>query len=328
MQKSLSSRERILEVISILEKNTDNEDMKTLHDIHAMLPEISNAGVGTVREDLLALEESTIFPILAVQEKNGKQKHYHFDGRLFEIHELRLLMDAISAAKFISQLETNQLLMKIRKLTSRRLAKQLNNELYVVNNAKHNLVEVTKVVEQLHIGIQDRKIIAFKYGRYGTDLKFHLSNDENDYLVKPYGLVWNSDRYYLIGEFIAEGDIRQYRVDRMRSIQVTDESFVPDPDFILKNHVSKMFHMFGGEPLSLEAVFSNDLINVVIDRFGTDANIQVKGSDSFILKTQAIMSDGLVQWLMRFGHRVKVIHPESLVNQMKEEAKLFYENYH
>ena len=328
MQKSLSSRERILEVISILEKNTDNEDMKTLHEIHAMLPENSNAGVGTVREDLLALEESFIFPISAVQEKNGKQKHYHFDGRLFEIHELRLLMDAISAAKFIHQSETNRLLMKIRKLTSRRLAKQLNNELYVVNDAKHDLVEVTKVVEQLHTGIQDRKVITFKYGRYGTDLKFHLSNDENDYLVKPYGLVWNSDRYYLIGEYIAKGDIRQYRVDRMRSIQVTDESFVPDPDFILKRYVSKMFHMFGGEPLSLEAAFSNDLINVVIDRFGTDANIQVKGSDSFVLKTQAIMSEGLVQWLMRFGHRVKVIHPEILVNQMKEEAKLFYENYH
>lgn len=328
MQKSINARERLLEVISILEKNTDEEDMKTLHEIHAMLPEHSNVGVGTVREDLLALEDSYIYPILSVQEKVGMQKHYHYDGRLFEIHELRLLMDAISAAKFIPQSETNGLLMKIRKLTSKRLAKQLNNELYVVNEAKYNLVEVTKVVEQLHTGIQDQKVIAFKYGRYGTDLKFHLSNNEDDYLVKPYGLVWNSDRYYLVGEYIAEGDIRQYRVDRMRSVQVTDDNFVPDPDFNLKNHVSKMFHMYGGEPLSLEAVFSNELINVVIDRFGTDANIQAHGPDSFVLKTRAIMSDGLVQWLMRFGYRVKVVHPETLVNQMKEEAKKFYENYH
>ncbi|MBO1914410.1 hypothetical protein J4G37_57530, partial [Microvirga sp. 3-52] len=83
-------------------------------------------------------------------------------------------MDAISAAKFIPQSETNGLLMKIRKLTSKRLAKQLNNELYVVNDAKYDLGEVTKVVEQLHTGIQDQKLIAFKYGRYGIDLKFHL----------------------------------------------------------------------------------------------------------------------------------------------------------
>ncbi len=89
-----------------------------------------------------------------------------------------------------------------------------------------------------------------------------------------------------------------------------------------------MFHMFGGDPLSLEAVFSNELINVVIDRFGTDANIQAQDSDSFVLKTRAIMSEGLIQWLMRFGHRVKVIHPETLVNQMKVEATKFYENYH
>ena len=69
MQKPLNSRERILEVISILEKNTDDEDMKTLHEIHAMLPENSNAGVGTVREDLLALEESFIFPISSGSRK-------------------------------------------------------------------------------------------------------------------------------------------------------------------------------------------------------------------------------------------------------------------
>ncbi len=225
--KPISARERLLEVISILEQNTDEENMKTLHEIHAMLPEHSNVAVGTVREDLLVLEESFIFPVTGVQEKNGMQKHYHFDGRLFEIHELRLLMEAISAAKFIPQSETNKLLMKIRKLTSRRLAKQLNNELYVVNDAKHDLVEVTKVVELLHTGIQDRKIIAFKYGRYGTDLQFHLSNNGDNYLVKPYGLVWNSDRYYLIAEY-AENDIRQYRVDRMRSVQVTDDNFVPD----------------------------------------------------------------------------------------------------
>jgi len=40
-------------------------------------------------------------------------------------------MDAISAAKFILQRDTNRLLMKNRKLTSRSLAKQLTNELVV-----------------------------------------------------------------------------------------------------------------------------------------------------------------------------------------------------
>jgi len=218
--------------------------------------------------------------------------------------------------------------MKIRKLTSRRLAKQLTNELYVVSDEAHELGEVTKVVEQLHTGIQDRHVVAFKYGRYGTDLNFHLSNEGQDYLVKPYGLVWNSDRYYLVAEYMPEKKVRQYRVDRMRSVRVIDDHFTADPDFNLKNYTPKMFHMFGGEQISLEVEFSNNLINVVIDRFGRDANIQVKNTDLFILKTQAIMSEGLVQWLMRFGHQVKAIHPEKLVQRMKEESKLIYENYH
>lgn len=48
------------------------------------------------------------------QEKNGLKKHYYYDGRLFEIHELRFLMDTIVAANFISTADENQLRMKIR----------------------------------------------------------------------------------------------------------------------------------------------------------------------------------------------------------------------
>ncbi|MFD1206278.1 MULTISPECIES: hypothetical protein [Sporosarcina] len=66
-------------------------------------------------------------------------KHYYYDSRPFEIHELRLLMDAISAAKFISRNETD--------------------------------------VQLLHEAIHDKHIVAFQYGRYRTDLNFHLSNE-------------------------------------------------------------------------------------------------------------------------------------------------------
>ena len=191
----------------------------SIHDIHGFFPEGANVGIRAVREDVQALEHSIIFPVTAVQEKIGLEKRYHYDGRHFEIHELRLLMDAISAAKFIPKHETKQLLMKIRKLTSRRLAKQLTNELYVAEELNVEVDKITSTVQSLHKAVQERRLVAFQYGRFATDLEFYLSKEGKDYHVQPYGLVWNNDKYYLIGHNIVQDEIRHYRVDRMRNIR-------------------------------------------------------------------------------------------------------------
>ncbi|WP_191695775.1 helix-turn-helix transcriptional regulator [Sporosarcina quadrami] len=324
----IPARERLLEVIHILEAYSDEEDKLSIHDIHSRFPEDAQVGIGAVREDVAALEESIVFPVSPVQEKLGMPKHYYYDGRPFEIHELRLLMDAISAAKFISRPETDRLLMKIRKLTSRRLAKQLTNELHVAEPSAQDATNIVATVQLLHEAIHDKRIVAFQYGRYGTDLQFKLSNEGQDYVIHPLGLVWNNDRYYLIAYFPLAEEIRQYRVDRMRNVRVQDEPFVPAPYFDLHTYTKKMFHMFGGELISLEARFAAQLINVVIDRFGLDANIQDHEDGTFLLKAQVSMSEGLVRWLFRWGGDVKVIHPQQLVSRMKEEAEKMYKHYH
>ncbi|AOV07081.1 helix-turn-helix transcriptional regulator [Sporosarcina ureilytica] len=324
---SFSSRERLLEVVRILQEHTDVNHMLDIHEIHGYFPESSKVGIRGVRDDIQALEDSNAFPVISVQEKNGLKKHYYYDGRLFEIHELRLLMDAIVAAKFIPQNEAERLFMKIRKLTSQHLAKQLMNELYVTEKIDFNTQEVTTFVQNLHEAIHEKKLVTFQYGRYGTDLQFQLSNDGKLYEVKPLGLVWNRDRYYLIAHYIPKNQVRQYRVDRMRNVRVLEEDYVPDPDFNLQEHIKNMIYMYSGDMISLEAEFSETLINVVIDRFGLESNIQSQDNGKFVLKAKVAMSDGLIGWLLRWGSDVKVLHPPVLVHTMKEEIKKLNQHY-
>jgi len=323
----LTARDRLLEVIRILQAHTDEKTMLTIHEVHGFFPEHVKVGIGAVRGDVHTLENSTIFPVVAVQQKNGLPKKYYYDGRLFEIHELRLLMDAISAAKFIPKRDTNRLLMKIRKLTSESLAKQLTNELVVDEQSTQGAVQIISTVQLLHEAINDQRIVAFQYGRYGMNLEFNISHDGNEYFVKPLGLVWNNDRYYLVAHFIKEDEIRQYRVDRMRNVRVLEERFVSDPYFELKTYTSRMFHMYGGDMISLEAKFHEKLINVVIDRFGLGANIVDQQNGTFLLKAQVTMSEGLVRWIFRWGGDVKVLYPDQLVQRMKQEAEKIYAQY-
>lgn len=326
--ESLNARDRLLEVIRILQEHTDETAKLTIHEIHGFFPEHTKVGIRAIRDDVQSLENSIIFPVIATQEKNGMTKQYHYDGRLFEVHELRLLMDAISAAKFIPKRDTDSLLMKIRNLTSRNLAKQLKNELQVAEEIHSSNHEIISTVQLLHEAIHDHRVVTFQYGRYGTDLSFTLSKGGYDYCVKPLGLVWNHDRYYLTAHYAEADEIRQYRVDRMRNVLVQEEQFIPDPYFNLHAYTSKMFHMFGGDTISLEAQFEMKLLNVVIDRFGLHANITDQQVGTFLLKEQVTMSEGLLRWLFRWGGEVNVFHPEILVTRMREEIEKMHINYH
>ncbi|MET3574919.1 helix-turn-helix transcriptional regulator [Bhargavaea ullalensis] len=321
----LNSRERLLKVVHLLMEETDERHPLTIHEIHARFDGLG-VSLKALREDVQALEESDDFPVAAVQEKEGTVKQYFFDGRRFRVHELRLLLDAISAAKFIPEQLTQSLLGKIRKLTSRPLADQLNNELHVAADSA-DVTDTAAAVQTLHEAVQNRLRIAFKYGRYTPDLDFRLSRDGGDYVVEPYGLAWNNDKYYLIAYFPEKEEIRQYRVDRMRGIRLAGGDFVADPGFSLQAYLGSAFHMYSGEAISLEARFENRLINVVVDRYGTSANIRRDGEGHFILKTQAAMSDGLVRWLLGWGAGVSVLHPPQLTGRMREEIKRMNELY-
>lgn len=317
--KKMTDKERLLEVLHILEKETDEAHPLTIQDILAMFPTDSKVGEKGIRSDLTILEQSISHPIIAKQKKNGLPKYYYYDARLFEIHELRLLMDAIVAAKFISEADANQLLMKIRSLTSNKLAYRLQNKLHKPNENDGAIVNSAKQVQTIHEAIYAQKQIQFQYGDYTTNREFSLRKEGALYEVHPYTLVWERDRYYLIAYSVKDQEVRHYRVDRMRNVEATSIDFVVDSDFNLQKKLKHLVHMYDGEIISLEADFHEDLINTVIDHFGIDSNIEDLGNGYFKLKTSVAESDGLVGWLLRWGSRVKVHHPEHLIHQMKEE---------
>lgn len=146
--------------------------------------------------------------------------------------------------------------------------------------------------------------------------------------MKPYGLVWSQDFYYLIVEPVGEKGKRHFRVDRMRNVFVSDNSFVKEANFDMNEYLKKLFHMYVGEEITMEVEFDNHLINVVIDRFGPGADIRPMNNGRFKFFTKAILADGLVRWLLTWGSDAKVIYPQKLVDRMKEETEKFYHTYH
>lgn len=325
----LNAKQRLLKLQDILKRYTDEENELSLNQIVDMFSQETNRVVGkkAILDDLKELEKSLLFDVTVNHEKEGVEKFYSHQQRLFEVHELRLLIDAVSSAKFISTAETEQLINKIKKLTSEKQATLLKNTILFSENVKNENQQNNYSIHELHTAISNFRMITFQYGKYNLSKKFEFNRNGEFYFVKPYALVWSNDFYYLIGEFSPTGEIRHYRVDRMRIVSSTSEFFVPNPDFNVTKYTEKLYFMYSGEESLIEIEFDNHLINVVIDRFGRGIHIRPVNENSFRVSTQAIISDGLVRWLLTWGSDARVITPSPLIERMRTEAEKLYQAY-
>ncbi len=318
----IDNKERLLRLMTIFSQETDEDHEISLDEIIHRFQQIYGPDVklnkNSLKDDINHLINHS-FDVTINQEKDGLPKYYSHQYRLFELYELRMLVDAVVSAKFITKQETRQLIGKIRKLTSNHQGKKLQNEIQVDSSIKSESPYIRLAIHDLHQAISERRVITFQYGRYDIDKNFNLSHEGSLYKVKPYALTWANDFYYLIAYYYEAGEIRHYRVDRLRNVSILEESF-PYESFDVSKYVQSTFHMFAGDEEWIKVKFHNGLINVIIDKFGKEADIRKYDDEHFILSTKARISGGLVNWILNFGSQAKVISPNSLFQTVKEEV--------
>ncbi|WP_067728381.1 helix-turn-helix transcriptional regulator [Oceanobacillus damuensis] len=318
---------RLLVLRKILFEKTDEQNEMGIQEIiESLQREIPDTTFDkrTIKRDLEILDE-TDFEIVRNTGKFGKILYSH-QARLFETYELRLIIDAILSARFITEKEKNNLIDKVKMLTSKRIAKTLPEPILFSQSSSMDYELVKLNIDFVHHAISEKRLLSYQYGKYNIHKQFEYNRNGDRYLVEPYALIWQNDYYYLIGRFRQNGEMRHYRLDRIRNIEITEERFVKN-DFNLQDYVGQSFHMFAGKEIWIKIQFHKDLINVVLDRFGLEADIKELDEDHFILKTKAKLSDGLINWILTWGNKAKVLAPEDLVSRVKGQITRMMEVY-
>ncbi|QEY34007.1 WYL domain-containing protein [Caproiciproducens galactitolivorans] len=142
-------------------------------------------------------------------------------------------------------------------------------------------------------------------------------------IISPYALLWHNDKYYLAGNYEKYNNISNYRIDRMKHVELTDLSVRPFSEvsdyrecFDTTDYARKSFHMFHGEQERIVLRCSNDLIDVIVDKFGRNIELSCHDRNAFTVRASVFVSDGLVEWLMQHGDRVVVLSPKRLKEKM------------
>lgn len=259
-----------------------------------------------------------------VMEIRSREKKYYLDDRLFELPEIKLLMDAVQASRFISPNKSQQLLAKLTKLTSEPNAEKLKRNLYVTGRIKSDNEKSYYIVEAINDAINAGKQISFYYTDYNARKERVLKNDGKPYVVSPYALIWDGDFYYVLGWNHARNQINAFRVDRIsRQPEILEEPAVPMPEHLnLADYSREVFRMYDTEkPLEVTLLCDNSLMKHLIDQFGLDVRTEIVDSKHFRARVLVCTSPTFYRWVFGWCGKMKIESPAAVWEEYHRLAK-------
>ncbi len=154
--------------------------------------------------------------------------------------------------------------------------------------------------------------------------------------VTPYAMIWQDDHYYLISNNEKYDNLMHLRIDRMRSVEMTDKPArkadeIPDfkeTGYDVGEYTKRLFSMHGGKMADVELVCGRGILEQIADRFGEDLFIRNVTDTTFTVSIKAALSSALVTYIINYGKDITVKKPEELRQMVKlraEEISKMYE---
>ena len=328
MPKGTNNKFKLYRLAQIMLEKTDDEHYITMPEILSALKEYDiTADRKTIYADLKDLEQ---FGIEIEGEPVGNKYHYHVISRSFELPELKLLVDAIQSSKFITARKTNSLIKKLETLVSKYDAAKLQRQVYVSGRIKTMNESIYYTVDAIHNAISENKKIQFQYYQWNVKKEMELRHGGAYYHISPWGLSWDDENYYMIGYDSEANLIKHFRVDKMLHLQMMDEKREGKEHFKkmdMADYAKKSFGMFGGKEQNVKLKVANYLVGVMIDRFGKDIMMIPADDQHFTMHVDVHVSGQFFGWIMSLGEGVKIIGPDEVVDQMRQEIRRLNDQY-
>ena len=328
MGKENFSKIKLLRIWEILKQDSDENNPLTTNQI---LVKLSESGIICDRRTLyqdIAILNSYGYEVIC--KKGQHSNGYYVIDRSFDVPELRILIDAVQAASFISPKKTAELTDKIAALGGSYRADILKKNIVEFNTTKHNNEHIYYSVNAIEDAILAGKKISFQYFDLNESHERVFRKNGEKYLVNPVAMVFSNDNYYLICYHDNHDGITTYRIDRMLNVSVSEQEInkAAQPKGLnIAKHRKQSFSMFGGKTETVKFEADKDLLDVIYDKFGEDTQIRPLGNGKISFTADVEISPMFFGWCCSFGKRLKIIAPFTMValvsNYIKELAQIY-----
>lgn len=322
LSENEAGRIRILALLELMTRLTDEEHPLSAEELGELLREKGiSAGRKTIYRDISALREHGTDILFTRRPRAG----FFVASRRFEPPEVRLLIDAVRAAPFITEKKTAELTEKLRGLLSEHQARETAGQAHVEARPKFDNEEIYYSIDAVGRAVAQKKKISFLYHHNAVRGNRIVRDEGRRFVISPYALVWDSDRYYVAGNYEKYDDVSVWRLDRIRRAGVTSQDARPFCEvseyrdfFDAEDYAAKTFHLHHGEKQGVVLRCSGEALDPLLDKFGGELRLSGGDGGCFTVRADVYAGEGLVEWLLQYGDRITVLSPETLREKVAE----------
>lgn len=174
-------------------------------------------------------------------------------------------------------------------------------------SSSDNSIETIKIILD---GINTKKMLEFYY----------ISSEQEvikKYKITPHSFSYESGIYYLLGKPSDEA-INHFRVDKIRKIQLLEESGEILNFKDITSYLNKTWYMHRGEETKVQVKFDKSVFEEVI-RIPYEGKMIENEEDNnyFIYEFLSNGIDGIFIWLMGFGEYALILEPKELKERIR-----------
>ena len=314
---------RALKIYDILSMNTDEEHPLTTAEI---VEELQKCGISSTRKSIkLNIDMLNSIGYEVMCDKKNKCYYYVAD-RKFNVPELKILIDAVQCANFITESKSKEFIKKLSNTAGTYKGELLAHNVLYDNDYKKTNEQIFYSVNNIESAIQNGKKISFKYFDNLITGEKKYRKDGDLYVINPVKLTINNNNYYLICYSDKHLNLTSYRVDRMEQVlELEEDKLFADceKDENIDKYLVGLFDMFGGEKeqVTMRCVNSPKYAEIINDQFGTNKRVINIKEDYFDIRVDVGISNTFFAWLSTFKGDIKITFPKKVIEGYEEFLK-------
>lgn len=339
----------ILYILQILRKYTDASHTMTQQQIAEKLRSEYGLEVNrsTIKRNISDLIEAgydiqyTEVMRSHINKRTGEKEENTIYTDLYYEHdfteaELHMIIDGLLFSRSVPYKQRKQLIDKLGKLSSSYFNQRMNHVHCMSADSPQN-PELFHTIDILDEAITQGKQVRLSYCYYGTDLKLHPGLNEDGtikrQILNPYQMVASEGRYYLICNNDHYSTVSNYRIDRITDIELLDTPVKPktqveglENGLNLQDYVYQNLNMFSDEAKDTEFIIDRKYVSLIIDFFGKHVTFHER-EDNKVSCRLKVSTMAMKHWAVEHANIVRVISPEPLVEEIREEIRRAAELY-
>lgn len=268
----------------------------------------------TIQRDIDDIGKAGI-PIVSMQGYGGGLSiadGYKIDKTILTKEELQAILAGIKSIDSVSKIVHGQTF--IEKFANGKDTVLTEHDVVLIDLASWYQDSLSDKIEQIKQAIFNREKLVFAY---------YSGKGESERMIEPYLIIFKWAAWYVYGYCLTKNEYRLFKLNRLWNLKNTRASYVPRniPDGKLDFE-----GYFQTEKIKLTALFDASAKHRLIEEYGPKC-FTVSEAGKLLFQRSFSDSEYLLQWVLSFGDRIRIIGPPELRAKIRKHAKNILKQY-